>query len=109
MLSSFYLASCRLYGAEPLINAGFEDPIAAMGWEVNTFGAVPRIEPDIQVFHQGKQSLRVSADEASDTALAQEVTLQPGNWYRFSGWKASTQRGHRSRGRSRCNGPKAPA
>src|SRR5271166_2069653 len=67
-----------------LKNAGFE--AGADGWSVTTYGAQPVVEKDARVVHKGKQSLRISAAEPSDTALAQEVRLQPGQLYRLSGW-----------------------
>jgi len=36
--------------------------------------------------HEGRQSLRVSAEEPSDTALGLELPLKPGAAYCFSGW-----------------------
>ena len=36
--------------------------------------------------HEGRQSLRVFAKEASDTALGQDITLEPSSCYRFTGW-----------------------
>src|SRR5262249_14335776 len=43
-------------------------------------------EADPSTAHEGRQSLRISAAERSDTALGQEVSLRPGGWYRFTGW-----------------------
>ncbi len=67
-----------------LQNSGFEKGVD--GWSVHVYGAQPQIESDTQIARAGKQSLRVSASEPSDTALGQEVTLKPGQCYRFSGW-----------------------
>ncbi|HEV3387052.1 MAG TPA: alpha-L-arabinofuranosidase C-terminal domain-containing protein, partial [Gemmata sp.] len=36
--------------------------------------------------HEGKQSLRISATELSDTALGQELRLKPNQFYRITGW-----------------------
>jgi alpha-N-arabinofuranosidase len=41
---------------------------------------------DDTIRHEGKQSLRISAAEPSDTALGQEVQLRAGRLYRLSGW-----------------------
>jgi alpha-N-arabinofuranosidase len=67
-----------------LKNAGFE--AGGDGWEVTTYGARPSVEKDAGVVHKGKQSLRLSATEPSDTALSQEVRLEPGRLYRLSAW-----------------------
>ena len=50
------------------------------------YGAQPKIAADATVRHEGRQSLRIRADEPSDTALGQEVNLRPGQWYRLTGW-----------------------
>jgi alpha-N-arabinofuranosidase len=72
--------------AAQLINKGFEsDPVQA-GWEANVYGAQPRIERDLQVFHSGGSALRISAESPSDTALGQEIRLKPGRAYRLQGW-----------------------
>jgi alpha-N-arabinofuranosidase len=72
-------------GAEPPIkNAGFEDKLE--NWSTHVYGAPSQVEVDDQVAHEGKHSLRVRAGEVSDTALGQEITVKPGQWYRFSGW-----------------------
>jgi alpha-N-arabinofuranosidase len=67
-----------------LKNPGFES--ALEDWSIHVYGAPAQVESDAQVFHGGKQSLRVSAAEPSDAALGQEVALKPGRCYRFSGW-----------------------
>ena len=69
-----------------LQNAGFESAAVQPGWTVHVYGAEPRLALDPTVFHEGRQALRVSADDLSDTALGQEVQLEPGRWYRLSGW-----------------------
>jgi hypothetical protein len=38
------------------------------------------------VAREGLQALRVTAADPSDTAFVQDVMLNPGKWYRFSGW-----------------------
>ena len=50
------------------------------------YGAEPKIAADATIRHEGRQSLRISADDPSDTALGQEVNLRPGRWYRLTGW-----------------------
>ncbi|MBA3414536.1 MAG: hypothetical protein H0U10_04830, partial [Chloroflexia bacterium] len=53
---------------------------------MHVYGAPATTEPDAQVKHGGKRSLRISADQPSDAAVGQEVTLRPRQWYRFTGW-----------------------
>ncbi|HWE39291.1 MAG TPA: alpha-L-arabinofuranosidase C-terminal domain-containing protein [Isosphaeraceae bacterium] len=72
--------------APALTNAGFEAREPLAGWEVVTYGVRAEVAVDDKVAHEGRQSLRVSADEPTDTALGQEITLTPGHWYRFRGW-----------------------
>jgi alpha-N-arabinofuranosidase len=67
-----------------LKNPGFEAGLRA--WSVHVYGAPSRVEADREVVREGKQSLRISAAEPSDAALGQEVALEPGRWYRLSGW-----------------------
>ncbi len=69
-----------------LRNAGFEAEPPLGGWTTHVYGAAPRITLDPEVAREGRQSLRVSAEELSDTAFGQEIMLKPGRWYRFSGW-----------------------
>jgi alpha-N-arabinofuranosidase len=70
--------------AAKLKNPGFENRLD--GWTLQVYGASPKIEFDAGVKHEGKQSLRVSAGQPSDTALGQEVLLKPGRCYRLRGW-----------------------
>ena len=51
-----------------------------------TYGPSARIALDGDVVHEGRQSLRVSADQPSDVALGQDIALEPAGVYRFSGW-----------------------
>lgn len=74
-----------------LQNGGFESAAVQPGWSVHVYGAEPRLALDTAVFHEGRQALRVSADELSDTALGQEVQLQPGRWYRLTAWVRTQQ------------------
>jgi alpha-N-arabinofuranosidase len=82
------LLSCAIFPpilhGDHLKNAGFEE--GTKGWAIQVFGAQPRIEPDGDIRHGGKQSLRIRADQLTDAALSQEVQLAPGQWYRFRGW-----------------------
>jgi hypothetical protein len=67
-----------------LKNAGFES--GTDGWSIHVYGAKPAIETDADVKHEGKQALRISSTQPSDTALGQELMLRPGHLYRFRGW-----------------------
>jgi len=67
-----------------LRNPGFE--VDLTGWSLHIYGAKAHVEFDSKAVHGGRQSLRISSNERSDTALGQEVMLRPGRWYRFSGW-----------------------
>jgi hypothetical protein len=70
---------------EPLIkNGGFEAGID--DWDVVTYGAKPVVEPDTDVVHGGKQSLRISSTAPTDTAPGQEILLHPSTRYQFTGW-----------------------
>lgn len=69
-----------------LNNAGFESAIVHEGWSLNVYGDQPQITLDSSICHEGKNSLKVSSTTPSDTALAQEIKLDPGKWYRLTGW-----------------------
>ena len=75
-------------GSNLLRNAGLEetgpDGLPA-GFSQVVYGAQPTIAPDRAELVEGRQSMRISADRPSDTALAQDVAVKPGNIYRFSG------------------------
>lgn len=73
-------------GQSPLANPGFENEPAAAGWETVTYGAKPAVLLDRSVHHEGTASLKITATQPSDTALAQEITLHPKSWYRASAW-----------------------
>ena len=66
----------------------------------------PAVALDADVVHEGRQSLRVWAEEASDTALGQDIALEPSGWYRFtdgSRQRASNAWTPRSRARFRSS------
>src|SRR5258708_21464039 len=72
-------------GARSIVkNPGFEDKLDS--WSVHVYGAQPEIEADKDITHEGKQSVRISSTEPSDTALGQDVQLKPSQIYRFTGW-----------------------
>jgi alpha-N-arabinofuranosidase len=81
------LGATRVFGQaqDVLRNPGFESPNAAEYWDAAVYGAKSKIEADPQEVREGRQSLRISATEPSDTALGQEVQLKPSQWYKFSG------------------------
>lgn len=90
-LTRIYLLTLVFLGAATaqtavLRNARFEDDSPVSGWELNVYGAKPSLEQDQNVVRQGKTSLRIHSQEPSDTALAQELTLKPRQWYQFSAW-----------------------
>src|SRR5262245_17166212 len=84
--ASWLLLSPTVLAADDphLKNAGFE--AGSDDWTATVYGAKPVIENDATVVRERKHSLRISADEPSDTALSQEVRLEPGRLYRLSGW-----------------------
>jgi len=72
-------------GARSIVkNPGFEDKLDS--WAVHVYGAQPEIDVDKDITHEGKQSVRISSTEPSDTALGQDVQLKPSQIYRFTGW-----------------------
>ena len=74
-----------------LRNGGFESREALDGWQLVTYGPPASVTLDVETVHHGRSSLRVSAEEPTDTALGQDLALTPSQWYRFSGW-IKTQR-----------------
>ena len=71
---------------QSLVNPGFEATLPLDGWEIITYGASADVAIDTKDVLDGRQALRVTAIQGSDTALGQEVNVQPGSWYRFTGW-----------------------
>jgi len=67
-----------------IANPGFED--GTNGWSRVTYGAEPTITFDREFKHGGTQSLRISSSDPTDTAIAQDVPVEPGRLYRFSAW-----------------------
>lgn len=67
-----------------LTNSAFEN--GTDGWSVHVYGAKSEVDPDTNVKHEGKSSLRISANEPSDTALGQEIRIRPSRLYRLNGW-----------------------
>ena len=87
------------FRTQDLRNPGFEDKLD--GWEVHTYGAPAQVEVDQQVAHEGKQSLRLSATEPSDTALGQEMWGRVTLFSRFPaaprGYGVASSHGHFAR------------
>ena len=88
MIVFMFVGTCRLAdGAGPVLkNASFESNDPLDGWQLVTYGNIARVRLDAESVHQGRHALRVTAEEPSDTALGQEIDLQPHGWYRFTGW-----------------------
>jgi alpha-N-arabinofuranosidase len=86
LLAAILLATAGQAGSAGLQNPGFEADRPLEGWQLVAYGASAACTLDDREAHEGKRSLRVEADEPSDTALGQEIDLQPGRWYRFTGW-----------------------
>src|SRR5579862_1169708 len=82
ILTALLLAVTSQAGA--IINPGFEDGVS--GWSRATYGAQPTVSLDHEVKHSGSQSLQLSSTEPTDTAFAQDVSVEPGKLYRFSAW-----------------------
>ena len=83
---SVILLPCSPLRAED--ESHLRDPIFAENlkhWETAVYGARPRVQVETDVLRQGR-ALRISSREPSDTAVAQEVDLKAGRFYRFSGW-----------------------
>jgi alpha-N-arabinofuranosidase len=80
------------FAAEPpnlLRNGGLEQigpDGLPVGFGKAIYGAQPEIAFDVNVFKEGRRSMRISAREPSDTAVAQDVQLKPETAYCFSGW-----------------------
>lgn len=73
-----------------LTNASFEGGIgedgAPEGWAIAVYGAPPTVTADEPAPGLTGRSLRITALEASDTAVYQDLSVKPGGWYRLSGW-----------------------
>ena len=59
---------------------------ALEGWTLVTYGPSAGVALDGDVVREGRQSLRVSVQVASDVALGQDLALEPARFYRFTGW-----------------------
>ena len=83
-----FVGTCRpADGTGPVLkNASFESNDPLEGWQLVNYGNLARVALDAESVHQGRHALRLTAEERSDTALGQEIDLQPHGWYRFTGW-----------------------
>jgi alpha-L-arabinofuranosidase len=73
-------------GAGLLLNPSFDSQPVLDKWELHVYGANPEIHQDTSQPHGGSCSVCIEANSPSDTALGQEVTLEPNEYYRLSGW-----------------------
>jgi hypothetical protein len=68
-----------------LKNPDFEDGM--QGWtSFKSHGAKPQFDLDTKEVREGRQSIRISASQLSDSGIYQDIMLKPGHRYRFSGW-----------------------
>jgi len=65
-----------------LRNAGFVDKLEH--WETTVYGAQPEMRIEVDVARKSR-ALKIASRAPSDTAVAQEVDLKPGRFYRLSG------------------------
>jgi hypothetical protein len=65
----------------PSFEAGFK------GWtRLTTKGAEAQFDLDTNVVREGRQSVRISVTQLSDSCIYQDLVLKPGHRYRLSGW-----------------------
>jgi hypothetical protein len=67
-----------------LINSKFEN--GTDGWIVEAQASQATVEADTETIHEGKQSLRISAEEPTERWLAQVIRLHGPAMYRLRGW-----------------------
>jgi rhomboid protease GluP len=65
-------------------NRGFEAGLE--GWTTYPVGPPARFEFDSDVAREGRQALRVTAPQPTDTGCYQDVMLKPARWYCLKGW-----------------------
>ncbi len=84
------LGPARAARSVPLVNASFDGGMgldgAPEGWTAAVYGAQPLVSSDEAPPGLEGSSLRISATEPSDTAIYQDLSVEPGGWYRLSGW-----------------------
>jgi tetratricopeptide (TPR) repeat protein len=79
-----YRQSRAVGDAGLLKNPGFEEGLE--GWTRNYDDPRRQVTLDATVKREGSQALRVNSPQPSDTVFYQEVKLEPGRWYRLTGW-----------------------
>ncbi|HEV3236354.1 MAG TPA: carbohydrate binding domain-containing protein, partial [Gemmataceae bacterium] len=90
LVLAWQLVASGLIKAENIVttnlikNPGFESKVE--DWSIHIYGSKPEIEVDEKIVHEGKRSLRITATEAGDIALGQDIPLMPRHCYRFTGW-----------------------
>ena len=81
---SLAMPSAGLSAAQ-FAGGGFEGDPPTAGWTTHVYGATPEIAADREVRTEGRQSLRITSAQPTDTALGQEIDLTPGALYRLRG------------------------
>ena len=74
-----------------IVNGDFEEGEvdqqgAPAGWQIAVYHAQPTVAFDDEVNVGEGRSLRIESGEPSDTAIYQDLVLQPGHVYVYSGW-----------------------
>jgi alpha-N-arabinofuranosidase len=59
---------------------------APPGWEIAVYGAQPSVSLDAPAPGLPGRSLCIRSAEPSDTAIYQDLAVQPSGWYRLSAW-----------------------
>jgi hypothetical protein len=70
-------------------NRGFENKLE--GWTPFSSGHPTQMEFDTTVKRQGRQALRMTAERPSESGCYQDIKLEAGHWYRFTGWVRTEQ------------------
>jgi alpha-N-arabinofuranosidase len=83
IVSLLFLTNACAADPQLLKNSNFADKLES--WSLTVYGAKPSIDFDTKITHGDRQSLHISTGEPTDAALSQDVRLQPGGCYRFSG------------------------
>ncbi len=67
-----------------VVNGDFQAGLS--GWAKATYGAEATASIDTDTKHGTSTSLRISCQERSDTALGQDINVEPGRLYQLTGW-----------------------
>jgi hypothetical protein len=90
LLKSLVVAVWLIIAQQPkapnlLKNPAFENGLE--GWEFSAWkDKVAKAVPDPKVTHDGRPGIRIDHPNATDSHIAQVVTLKPNTRYRLSGW-----------------------